>query len=349
MSYSNIPELEMRKYSSNENQEINVQSEILDPISIDQTHVKFVFQNKGILSSNTRLTLALTGSNNCFPPIASGCNAWVENCEFKANTKTICSCEDYNHWATANILFKNDEERKDVMRFEKGTGFSFNIGRNADSTAPGFLRLDPGSVQDSQTMGTASTNTPVYQIKLSELFPFMASNGGLELPLFLMKEQITLELTLTADSRTAPTQNMGSRVVMNTNQDTGDTAFSTTDIKLVVDYHFYDQDTMQKIQSSYDKNGGFTKSYIDLQLTKITIPAPNLVSPTQDITRQLGGVNREVKGVILMNNDALHDDLLGDYKSNAYAVQKSFNLTINNIELYNSNNMTATELYLRDP
>ena len=40
--------------------DMNIQSEILHPIQFNQTSTKFVFDNKGILDSNSRINLAIT-------------------------------------------------------------------------------------------------------------------------------------------------------------------------------------------------------------------------------------------------------------------------------------------------
>ena len=103
---------------------INVQTDILDPVIFSESEARFVLDNKGILHSNSRITLSTDGlaqtnaSGRAFFPANIGVHSLIQRAALRVGTKTICEIEDFNHYAAYESVFIPPDavkEREQVM------------------------------------------------------------------------------------------------------------------------------------------------------------------------------------------------------------------------------------------
>ena len=151
------------------------------------------------------------------------------------------------------------------------------------STMPPFMNTRKTAAVD----GADFLDTPTWQIALSDLFPFLKTN---QLPLYMMKEQITLELVLYDEA------SAGRGWVIS--GETANTSFSldTTKTKMFADYQYYPQEMMVAYANA---NSQLQFSYTDYRLSKLSFAD---TSTSQQI-RNLGGAGRIITKVMFAWTD----------------------------------------------
>ena len=105
---------------------INVETSILDPVSFSQSRCHFVLANKGILHSNSRITLSpsntVSGSfaagDRAFWPVGVGVHSLISRCRLAIGGKTVSEIEDFSNWMGYDSMFipnETNKEREQVM------------------------------------------------------------------------------------------------------------------------------------------------------------------------------------------------------------------------------------------
>ena len=188
----------------------DVETSILDPVVKSDTFCRFVFLNKGILHSHSKITLALTapdGDDRFYAPNL-GIHQLVSRCALKIGTKTIQEIDGYNFLSAYKSMFISNEHQKEreqiqsarciahEFRYDDSTDIAGGVGNDTQSFTYG---LSNGKEYNSATGASfvAATpsldvheytnikNNPVFQIALSELFPMLKQA---QLPLYMMQE-----------------------------------------------------------------------------------------------------------------------------------------------------------------
>jgi hypothetical protein len=96
-------------------QSIDVQTSILEPIVSNDRFIKFQFDNKGILHSNSKIVLGLVAPSGKkrFLPLANGIGAVVRRCCLYAGAKLIAEVDDWNHFHAYKSMFLSNESKKE--------------------------------------------------------------------------------------------------------------------------------------------------------------------------------------------------------------------------------------------
>jgi hypothetical protein len=101
---------------------IDVETSILEPVSFSQSQCHFVLENKGILHSNSRITLALSNASfygdaddgaDVFYPPSVGVHSMIQRCRLAIGGKTISEIEDYNQYMAYESNFVSPETTKE--------------------------------------------------------------------------------------------------------------------------------------------------------------------------------------------------------------------------------------------
>ena len=313
---SQIPDL-MRIGALPSNTEMNVDSDILEPVVFSDTFARFRLQNKGILHSNSKLTFSVDisaaahGNGKSHFPLNVGVHSLIDRCVLKSGTKTICETSDFNHFSAYQSGFINPQHNKQRESVANGrmmcrkweyddgdAALSTNgAGAGASNTSAPKYSLDFGTEVDrfNKTVGlreyslpqynimekggtTPATKTsPVYQIALNDLFPFLKMN---QLPLYMMREELDIELHFAGNSsRGCVVADHG--VSFKVDRD---------ECKFIADYIYYPQEMMESYASA---NRKMSFTYVDYRLSKLTVD--NETAPgSQTVIRNLGGAGRIV-------------------------------------------------------
>tara|TARA_R110001592_G_scaffold361604_2_gene672707 strand:- start:3839 stop:5314 length:1476 start_codon:yes stop_codon:yes gene_type:complete len=313
----------------------DVQTVITDPVVFDQNTCRITLQNIGFLHSMSRITFqvatdsddnAINGSNaNATYPIGVGVHSLIQRATLTIGGKTICELEDFAHWMGYKSMFIANEinkERESVLSgriinhepvyFDDFNASSYRIANSTDSldtiTAPGgaFKAVAVTSASATMSSGTQPAdnllvrNEPELQVALADLFPFLRFN---QLPLYMMKEQVSINLVFTPFSATAGGV-AGSQHRISGQGDDAATdqifAIKTGSVKLIADYLTFDGEIMAQYAAA---NQEMNWNYVDYRLTKRTYNGSSTIAQTQQILN-VGGAGRIVNKMFCsMNND----------------------------------------------
>ena len=323
---SDVPDL-MRIGAMPINTQMDVETDILEPVVFSENFARFRLSNKGILHSNSKLTFGLDITDGdealtMLPPNI-GIHSVIDRAVLKVGTKTICETDGYGHFMSFRSNFVNPQHNKQREGISTGRimcrKWDYELGANASSgsgrtdsvnEASGYS-IDTGyeisslntipadreyklapylylNASGSRTEGTATSD---FQIAINDLFPFLKMN---QLPLYIMKEQIDIELHFATELKRA--------VLPSGNTTTMKAQLVRNDCKLICDYVFYPQEIMTAYQNA---NNQMSFTYVDYRHFKHTID--NSGDTSQTIILNVGGAGRVVNklfyGLALPDSD----------------------------------------------
>jgi len=319
---SNVPDL-LRVGTIPDNTAIDVETDILDSVVFNQTFCRFQLQNKGILHSNSKISISasITSASNvrAFFPANVGVHSLIDRAVLKAGTKTLCEVEDFAHFTAYQSLFISGEHNKEREAYTTGRvmnhepfylnasieGHDVNssnasiVGQQNASALTKGIQIDrdldcfAGDTEYTTPLsfGDARLNNfqmvgynPQFQINLSDLFPFLKTA---QLPLYMMKEPVSLELFWTdrnASNRvcaeSAQTYNFNVDIVQ-------------TKTQMIADYIYYPQEMMTAYAQ---QNANLSFAYVDYRLAKRTLDE----SSARNLILNIGGAGRICNKVVQM-------------------------------------------------
>ena len=338
----------------------DVETSVLEPVVHSDTFCRFVFQNKGILHSHSKIEIGLNNmtAESIFP-LGVGVYSLIDRVALKMGTKTICEIEDFAHWYAYKSTFVANENNKERELYQNGRaiahapqyedaladkgpvqgggesdtlaqsigidwGRDYKDNRNGGNPEPdGNMILRPLDFMNLQQQATAKANdvattqlpedAPLFQLSLSELCPFLKMN---QLPLYMIKEQVSLELNFTPAKGTNQETAESRRVVQVRGYDASTPApavptINTTKTRLIADYLYFPQEMMEAYAQS---NANMSFTYVDYQLSKQSVSVEQLKS--QGI-RNIGGAGRIVSKLFwgIQDEFAESEYLLGNFYS----------------------------------
>tara|TARA_R110002012_G_scaffold177236_1_gene342098 strand:+ start:1528 stop:3015 length:1488 start_codon:yes stop_codon:yes gene_type:complete len=300
----NVPDL-LRVSPMDTTTATDVETSILDPVVISDTFCRFVFLNKGILHSHSKITLAAAPTSDTtskrFFPLGVGVQSLISRCALKVGTKTLQEIDGYNYLSAYKDMFVNNEHQLEREQVQSGKCISHEFRySNASNTEGGATNntdaprygLENGRDYNGSVGGAVdnleiqdwanASNSPVFQIALSDMFPMLKQT---QLPLYMMEEQVSVELTFEpqSDARLCVKQGVGGQTV----------AVTQTEVKLVADYIYYPQEMMDAYRSA---NSVISFNHFDYRHSKVSVSATSTSGTTQ--IRNLGGAGRIVTKVI---------------------------------------------------
>ena len=362
-----------------ESQQVRVESEILRPISFSDTgkngHVRYILENKGILSPNSRLTFCgVVGASNyadglAYYPMLTGGMALIRNVRLMIGNRTIATSQAFNQFFSNQRGLVKSCKRLGVDAVEKLTNDNYRVvANNANNSNNGIGAYtgqvdlsgsNPADVVDFNlfsALDNVADESPTFSVSLKELFPFFTDEFDIPLYLLNNNERVIIHIDLEDEDEGSETLNIGRRSV----KDTGNSHFATTRLdenstKMIVDYVYFSQDKMAEIEQAYRQRGDLA-SYVDLQLVETSLADTVADSEVEDKVI-LTGADRVVRGIFMNTtpyyNTGASSGLAvatthGRYYSYSYNQARGFNLTINNQKLLNtplSNQKQAENYY----
>tara|TARA_Y100001937_G_scaffold43725_1_gene61679 strand:+ start:2916 stop:4346 length:1431 start_codon:yes stop_codon:yes gene_type:complete len=305
-----------------------VDTDLLDPVVFNQGgetsdgFSRFTLQNKGFLSSHSKIFLSLqpsaTNTDVYFAPHL-GVGQLVKKAVLKIGNITL---NEVDSWAglyaikSSLITNENNIERelfttgrylnhKFVYNDESSTNAS-SIGLDThvefDEQA-GKIFLPDTCIMDG-TSTTKQEECPSYQIDLSDLFPFLKVN---QLPLYMIDQPINIELTF------QPTTQFRAQIA-DTDTPGIPNNIVQSELKFCADYIFYGASNEMERYANANKDMSF--SFVDYRLVEHTTSATELAS---GVIRNLGMANRLVSKVFTTlaydANTYNEETILGQYVS----------------------------------
>ena len=356
----NIPDL-MKIGAIPINTAQEVETKILEPVVKTDSFVRFVFSNAGLLHSHSKIEIGLNNApeDSCLP-IGIGAYALIQRVALKIGNQTLCELDDFAQYYAYRSMFVANENQKEREQMTTGRMISHQFcyadrtsanvgtkdigGDEADNTANG-VGLDNG--RDYSMIGTQVDTTaallantyadlqqdhaadiPLWQLSLSELCPFLRHN---QLPLYLFKEQVALELTFTKGG-SGDFQTERAFINANAGGFTDAYPINTDAVRLISDHIFYPQELMVQYANA-NKVLNFT--YADYRLSKYSQTVAS--AQTQQI-RNIGGAGRVVSKIIwgMQDEDDNAQTMLN--KFNAHSCTRNYGAgaaSANGIATYN--------------
>jgi len=344
MSNSQLPDV-LNVKPLNAIETMNIETSQLDPIIINQNLCRFVLERKGILDVGSVITMSVhptallnAGDKKCFLPIKTGCHALVKKAILRVGTKVLAISDMYGTHQTIRRAFKTNEEKSQKDYIKNGTHDCFQ----PDNKGLGFYQMKDVLYAADQTTATidpsvqitvSETDCPVFSIRLSELFPMMRN---VQLPLYLMNEPVSIELTWNTQVDGAATLGKMLCFADGYGGTTG-AKIGLDNVKFLADYLTYEDGRMAATAKIVNSAQGLSMPYEDMIVTNTNIPAAAVTGAdivVQNITRDLGLSGRNVRQILLHDREAPSNALLGVYNADGFNVADSYNWRINDQTIY---------------
>jgi len=309
-------------------QSIGTTTSILEPVVHTSTMCRFVLENKGRLHANSKIVLgvAATDQRAFFPPNV-GIHCLISRVALKFGGKLISEIQDFNHFMSYKACFNSNEEN-----FERNTvtnGILMDYQMIDDEVGIHTGRSYKGNAVLFEEFNDLK-QTPTYQIRLVDMFPWL---GKVQLPLYLMKEQVSIELFFeTNNAKKYITPKGGTDIA-------GPISIDTEQTKLVADYIYYPQPIMDNYEAQIAKTG-LTIPILEYGLVKMTVARDS--DEDVKILRNIGGANRMVTKLIIINSETgkTREVLFNDFGSSLVSKDDAtfrYNIKYNDRNLYPRN------------
>lgn len=302
-------------------QNMKIRSEVLAPISIDDTSCTFALPKLGVLDANSVLQLGVEVPGDAYFPVQTGIRSMIKKAEFLCGGALIASSDDFNHISSARRVCLETPE----ARYQKDSVLTGACGDRFAEFADGKLGFRDlvytdglTATVDPRLKPTALASTTFLgSLKLSELFPFALR--GRQLPLGFIKDTCFLRITWEKQSVAASDNG---RVVCKTNAAAWQaTTVSKSNCKFVSDHLFFSDEAMAQLKRQIDSDSGLSFTYADEILT--TSQCPEFDNPVNGqvtdklIERELALSGRTVRTLVTLDhyNAALEHPTLGAYTS----------------------------------
>lgn len=341
---------------------MTIHTSILEPVVCNQNVCRFQLERRGILDINSAIQVGAVFQKNAgddatikhFPPLRTGGHAFIKTATLRIGGTAIATTDEYGHYNTMMRQFKSVEERvrkegilsgtvdgMEPSNLEDGSLQPMNVGWGRSATGEPTLSAimpEQNALVDTDN-ANAELETCNFAIKLSDIFP-MCRN--LQLPLYLIQEPVSIEIQWQVPDRgfTFIRSEPGAK-------QSSDSGFrvATTQVKFLADYLTYSDDRMAEMGAQVMSEQGLQMAYNDLILTSTTAtglataPANGAVPVRTDINREIGLSSRVVKNIMWSDRTLQpqngEDNLLGQYRSDAYCQPDEFNLRINDRLMFN--------------
>ncbi len=270
--------------STDEDMSMFIQSQTLEPITINSSTAKFIIPNEGILSRDSYFQFELkAGQAGGFLPIGAGIFSLIKRAELRVGSQRIAVQDNMAIFRSITKSYDTPSYRNNYTKFMNGvnsvvvpnpTGsLTQTTGNgNAGMLQPaGAIPLITDFTQQELPyeleLSTDEALTPSWSVKLGDLFPILG-DGGLELPCFLIKNPIEILLTFNKQSTGTDVVSpnaYGSLACFTAGPGANATAQLVLDKCLLFSDHLYYTDTrMFEIEESMNANKGMALLYTDL-------------------------------------------------------------------------------------
>ena len=327
---------------------VDIHTEILEPVSATQTRLLFNIKKQGVLSSGGRLVLSVhnddaAADGTCFLTPTAGVGGLIEKATIRAGTTILATTEEVSDRYMIDKAVHTASMRANIdMVLDGAAGCNVSASPNTD----GLLAVDVNSASytsattcvtpDRYRPVNSQTQCPLYSIGLDDLFPGLGGRGagGINLPVGFMNEQVSIEILL----RQQQHPQTGRTIMFDSAPTSTSTSYGLENCVLHLDYLTYDAETMNRIQAEVDSDRGMPMTYSDVLVTKSQLPGvaqPAVGATTKvDFTRQVGSSGMRVNNVIVTERANDVNVISGIHRSQSPVHTPSYNWRYNSIIKY---------------
>ena len=232
-----------------------------------------------------------------------GIGSVIKRAVLKIGNKVLNEISDWDHlhaFHSTRISNENNKERENYVSGRYlSRNFDYEDGTGPNLDGVGVMiqtsrdpSVDYGTTVDCEQMpfavmdGTTPAESPSYAVDLSDLFPFLKVH---QLPLYMIQEPVTIELTLRP-----PINHRAVRVTGTAEQSF---VLDQNELKFCADYIYYGAtDEMERYAA---ENKVLTFPFVDYRGISTTVSQSSLQTAT---VRNIGMASRLVNKVITMIN-----------------------------------------------
>ena len=375
VSSDRIPDiLKMGEIQSDFAQKLHV--DVITPVTISQERARFTLSRvAGFLHSDSKIALGIKPltTTQAFYPINCGVSNLIQSATLTIGQEVVCSIDDYSDFHSYQSMFVTNENNKEREQYlsqrcmnhaphydnriasvvdkppNSAKKVGLDLGRNAVVNIAddvGATQLLPFQIHDATSAQTIA-DAPVYSVYLSDLFPFLRTNGML--PCQLIDDEIHIDLVFKNELGSLGTGGTARSLrmcVAGAQNETVAYQIDTEECKLIYDSITYDGEVMAKYAADREREGGVQFSYVDYRLAKRT----GAQAAFQNLTFPIGGNGRLVTKVFFgLSADANFTprSLLNgnNYKASALDRKLSVNLLYNDLFEFNTDRSNPALLY----
>tara|TARA_R110000772_G_scaffold111119_4_gene214883 strand:+ start:1525 stop:3018 length:1494 start_codon:yes stop_codon:yes gene_type:complete len=319
---------------------MNIKTEVLDPITITTQQAVFQIPKTGVLDGGSMLQIGITGNPQNFLPFNTGIHGAIRSVFLKAGGQVIASNDDYAYYTTMARQFDTPEHRAYVDMVKSGAcgdrWASPESGRlafrDANATSNANPLLSSNSCPLFLRPTTNDSTTPLFSIPLSTLIPMMKTR---QLPLMAIKEHIYLEINFNTQGANAP----GLITCISQGNDANSAvAISQTNIKFMSDHLYYTDEKMNQVLAQSMSQDGLAILYEDVITTTHQVP-PGVAAAgsvaNQIVERPLAVSGKTVRNILIQdkNQGEVHN-IFGNYISRDLMAGSAYNFRINDQRVY---------------
>ena len=346
---------------------MEIDTEVLDPISSSNQEVVFQIPKNGILDGGSFVSLAVrvptglanalvnaNGVSNAFLPMETGIYGLVRSAQLTIGSKVIASNEDFGHYATMMRKFETPEHRAYVEQVKAGNSLDRYGGIGLGRVCPKDLLVITEANDNTARLETPhfirptddDATTPVFSLPLSFLIPMMRSR---QLPVFAIKENCYLRIQFNSQTHGqqagASYGNICCFGNMNGNgapQAAITPLPSLANIKFYSDHLYYPEQIMNQTLQQMNSDKGMNMVYEDIVLTNTQIQqGANPVAPAisnTNVERQIAVSGKVVRNLMIQQKSVgQNHSLLGAYISHTTTANDDYNFRINDSRYYDRN------------
>ena len=345
MSATQIPDL-LKIGSIPTDTQMDVDSDILDPVVQNDTFIRFVLQNKGLLHSHSKIQVGFTSATDVSTlPLNVGIAALFQRATLRVGNQTICEIDDFAHFTAYRGLFMSGESMKERLPYLTGQNLAKRVsytdeGEAWSSATPPLATATEfgGGGSNYQARGLVIDNG--LEMRVAPGVYNGALKGNLRTPSwselkndgavfddkptwqfalddlfpFLKTNQLPLymmkeqiQLEFVLHSSTS-----GRRSISSFNGvESPVLSLDSSKTKMIADYIYYPQEMMMSYASA---NPNLQFQYVDYRLSKLSVDPDT----TGQQIRNLGGAGRIVSKIVWgMSSDTkkANTSLLNFYNS----------------------------------
>lgn len=284
---------------------MKIQTSVLEPQIAANNFVRYVLEKRAILHSDSIFTFSLTPTatlteaNYATLPVNTGIGCLIKNCTLRLGNVVVSRTQDWAHYDTMSKCFTGAEERTLKDSVIRGV---------SDTWRPSTLTDGQFSRQSSDYVTAVDAipahqhnlfNTPIFSIKLSELFPALQ---GMQIPLGHMEDNMVVEFELN-------TQGAGQAGVLAVFQDNPAPADCVmtpnyTEMTMLADYLSFSDATFEEIDDEVNGGNGLVMPFHEIITIQGHVPAvdnppDDATVVDQSVTQELGLAGRTVKSIVV--------------------------------------------------
>jgi hypothetical protein len=309
------------------NYSMSIETDILQPVVSNDSFARFTLQRKGFLSSMSKITFSVipnATNTEAFFPVGVGVFSLIKNATLKIGQTTVCETQGANLLAAYQSIFITNESNKEREQFVNGRSMAHESIYTGDTSAVAF-GLSNGKSYNADNLdvlnyakldGARPTESPVYSLFLSELFPFLKHN---QLPAYMFNadQEIHVELTFSVPEK--------DRVCIASGQtDELPYLIDTNELNMIYDTIYYTGDVMARYRQ---QNPTLSFNYVDYRLSTFT----GTEATFADSVFQVGGNGRMINKVIMgivKDTRKSQDSITNGYISNAPSAGNKLTLNL---------------------